>query len=67
MGQREIAGPPSRVIVADGWARSEAVRQIKQEVLGPFEYPNVTEAGALGAALFGGLAAGIYRRVEDFP
>jgi hypothetical protein len=49
VGQREIAGPPSRVIVAGGWARSEAVRQIKQEVLGPFEYPNVTEAGGLWA------------------
>lgn len=43
------------------------MRQIRQEVLGPLEYPDVTEAGALGAALFGGLAVGIYRRVEDFP
>jgi sugar (pentulose or hexulose) kinase len=62
-----LSGPRGRVVVTGGWARSEALRSIKQEVLGPFEYPNVAEAGARGAALFGGLAAGVYGGVDDFP
>ena len=62
-----VAGPHGRLVVAGGWTRSQAYRSIKREVIGPFEVPDVSEAGARGAALFGGLAAGLFDRVEDFP
>ena len=62
-----VAGPTERLVVSGGWARNPAVRAVKQELLGPFEQPPVVEAGARGAALLAGVAAGIYRGVEDLP
>ncbi len=62
-----VAGPTDRLVVAGGWSRSAAYRAIKRGVLGPFRVPDVLEAGARGAALFGGLAAGMFDGVEDFP
>jgi glycerol kinase len=62
-----VAGPHDRVVVTGGWTRSDTYRSIKREAIGPFEVPQVAEAGARGAALFGGLAAGLFDDVEDFP
>lgn len=62
-----IAGSTERLVVTGGWARSEAVRNVKWEILGPFEYPPVREAGARGAALLAGIAAGVYSGVEQLP
>jgi sugar (pentulose or hexulose) kinase len=64
---RSVGGPEGRLVVAGGGARSAAVREIKHAVLGPFVEPRVTEAGARGAALFAGLAAGVYSDVASFP
>jgi sugar (pentulose or hexulose) kinase len=63
----EVAGLRERLVVGGGWARSAAYRAIKREVLGSFEVPDVAEAGARGAALFGGLAAGLYGSVHELP
>lgn len=62
-----VAGETGRLVVTGGWARSPAVRAVKREVLGPFEEPEVEEAGARGAALIAGIAAGVYRDVLDVP
>jgi sugar (pentulose or hexulose) kinase len=62
-----VSGGPGRIVVAGGGARSYAFRAVKRAVLGPFVEPRVAEAGARGAALFGGLAAGVYSQVGDFP
>ena len=62
-----VTGPTDRLVVAGGWSRSAAYRAIKRGVLGPFRVPDVLEAGARGAALFGGLAAWMFDGVEDFP
>jgi len=62
-----VAGPTGRLVVAGGWARSPAVRAVKREILGPFDEPVVEEAGARGAALMAGVAAGLYGGVEDLP
>ena len=62
-----IAGVAGRLVVSGGWSRNEAYRAIKREVLGPFQVPVVTEAGARGAALYAGLAAGFFGSVEAFP
>ncbi len=64
---RSLSGPERRLVVAGGGARSAGVRAIKRAVLGPFVEPRVSEAGARGAALFGGLAAGVYPDVSSFP
>lgn len=62
-----VAGPTRRLVVTGGWARNAAFSAVKEEALGPFERPPVVEAGARGAALLAGLAAGIYARIDDLP
>jgi sugar (pentulose or hexulose) kinase len=62
-----VAGPHDRLVVTGGWTRSRAYRSIKRDEIGPFDVPEVAEAGARGAALFGGLAAGLFETVDDFP
>jgi sugar (pentulose or hexulose) kinase len=62
-----VAGSTERLVVAGGWTRDAAVRAVKEEFLGPFERPPVTEAGARGAALLAGIAAGVYAGVDDLP
>jgi sugar (pentulose or hexulose) kinase len=62
-----VAGPSRRLVLAGGWARSPAARSVKRAMLGPFEWPPVTEAGARGAALLAGVAAGRFTGIDDLP
>jgi sugar (pentulose or hexulose) kinase len=62
-----VAGESARLVVTGGWARSPVVRAVKREILGPFEEPVVQEAGARGAALIAGIAAGVYKGFADLP
>jgi sugar (pentulose or hexulose) kinase len=62
-----VVGKPVRLVVTGGWARSTVVRVVKREFLGPFEEPIVQEAGARGAALIAGIAAGVFKSFEDLP
>jgi sugar (pentulose or hexulose) kinase len=62
-----VAGPSRRLVLAGGWARSPAARSVKRATLGPFEWPKVTEAGARGAALLAGIAAGRFGGIDDLP
>ena len=62
-----IAGPTGRLVVAGGGARSGLARALKRAALGPFDLPAVEEAGARGAALLAGCAAGIFAGVQDLP
>ena len=61
-----VAGPRRKVVVVGGWARDEAVLASKLS-LGTVEAPPVAEAGARGAALLGGVAAGIFESVDTLP
>jgi sugar (pentulose or hexulose) kinase len=61
-----ITGPHRRVLVTGGWSRDEAVMQSKR-ALGAVEAPPVTEAGARGAALIAGVAAGVFAGIDDLP
>jgi len=61
-----VAGPRRKVVVAGGWSRDEAVLAAKAS-LGVVEAPPVVEAGARGAALLGGVAAGIFENVDNLP
>jgi sugar (pentulose or hexulose) kinase len=61
-----VAGPRRRVVVTGGWARGEAVRAAKRR-LGAVETPPVVEAGARGAALLAGVAAGLFESADALP
>jgi sugar (pentulose or hexulose) kinase len=63
----EVAGRTMRIVVTGGAARSEAVLAIKRSALGPFERSPVQEAGARGAALLAGCAAGAFAGVGELP
>ena len=54
-----IAGPHRRLVVAGGWAEGAAAELVKAKRLGPFEMTAATYAGARGAALTAGRAAGL--------
>ena len=60
-----VSGERNNVIVTGGWARSEALLQIKRRVFGALRHADAGEAGARGAALFSGVAAGRYRDVRN--
>lgn len=62
-----VAGRTERLVVSGGWAHDPGVRAVKRQMLGSFERPPVAEAGARGAALLAGVAAGIYGGIEDLP
>ncbi len=64
---RAVAGDVDRLVVAGGWSRSPTLRSVKARRLGRAVYPPVTEAGARGAALLAGIAAGLWEGVEDLP
>jgi sugar (pentulose or hexulose) kinase len=61
-----VAGPHRRIVVTGGWARDDAVRASKSR-LGAVEAPGVVEAGARGAALLAGVAAGLFASVDELP
>jgi sugar (pentulose or hexulose) kinase len=62
-----VAGPSRRLVLAGGWARNPAVRSVKRAVLGPYDWPQVAQAGARGAALLAGIAAGRFAGIDDLP
>jgi sugar (pentulose or hexulose) kinase len=52
-------GPHRRLVVTGGWAEGDAARAVKARHLGPFEHSTAIFAGARGAALAAGRAAGL--------
>ncbi|HEX2103338.1 MAG TPA: FGGY family carbohydrate kinase [Solirubrobacteraceae bacterium] len=62
-----IAGRRRKVVVTGGWARDEALLAAKAAHIGPFERPPVVEAGARGAALLAGVAAGLFESADALP
>ena len=62
-----VVGPHRTMVVTGGWSRSEALMQVKGRAFGKLSRSDVEEAGARGAALMAGLAAGTYARPDDFP
>jgi sugar (pentulose or hexulose) kinase len=63
----EVTGPHRRLVVTGGWSNSQALLDVKRRRLGPLSVSRVPEAGARGAALLGGMAAGVYASPGDFP
>ncbi|RCG25846.1 xylulose kinase [Sphaerisporangium album] len=62
-----VVGAHQALVVTGGWSRSRALLEVKRRVLGPLRNPGVSEAGARGAALLGGMAAGVYAGPREFP
>lgn len=63
----EVVGPPTRIIATGGWSRNVELLSIKRRLMGPMAASPVTEGGCRGAALFAGMAAGLYSGPSDFP
>jgi sugar (pentulose or hexulose) kinase len=62
-----VVGPHRNMVVTGGWSRSAALLQVKQRAFGGLTRSAVDEAGARGAALLAGLAAGTYAGTAEFP
>lgn len=56
--------PRQRTVLAGGWVHDPMVIEAKRESLGEFDISEVDEAGALGAAMFGAIAAGVMQRPQ---
>jgi sugar (pentulose or hexulose) kinase len=69
-GPVEAAGGPGgaeELVLSGGWARCTGLRQRRKGLFPNVRWPAVTEAGARGAAMFGGCAAGLFSGPADFP
>lgn len=58
----EQSGSRSRTVLAGGWVHNPMVIAAKTSAMGAFSVSEVDEAGALGAAMFGAIAAGAMDR-----
>ncbi len=59
-------GPIDRILAIGGSTRNDLLMQIKASVYGgPITVVKTEEAVALGAAMLGGLGAGVYADIED--
>jgi sugar (pentulose or hexulose) kinase len=63
----EIVGEHQEIIVTGGWSHSAALMAAKRRRLGALGVSPVHEAGARGAAIYAGRAAGVLKRDEVFP
>ena len=61
------SGAHRDLVVTGGWTHSHGVLALKRRALGDLRIPRVGEAGARGAALLAGSAAGGYASPADFP
>lgn len=57
-----VIGPRTEAMVTGGWSHDPAVAAAKREQLGAYSTSEVAEAAAMGAAFFGGIAAGLLER-----
>ena len=63
----ELGGPVAEVRVSGGWAANPVLRRLKLAAFPNTVHPRVSEAGARGAALLAGQAAGAFSSVDVFP
>ena len=63
----DIAGEHQEIIVTGGWSHSTALMAAKRRRLGTLRLSAVQEAGARGAAIYAGRAAGVLTSDGVFP
>jgi len=56
-----------KIVITGGWSRSEAVVALRRQAFGDAERSPAVEAGARGAALLGGCAAGVFANPFELP
>jgi sugar (pentulose or hexulose) kinase len=61
-----LVGARRRIVATGGWTHDPTVMDAKRE-LGAVPAPAVSEAGARGAGLIAGIAAGLYAGLEGLP
>ncbi len=66
-GVTRLGGPVAEIRVTGGWSRDPLLRSLKSAAFPATVYPVVAEAGVRGAALLGGLAAGMWASVHELP
>jgi len=66
-GLEDLGGPIAEVRVSGGWAANPVLRRLKVDAFPNTVCPRVVEAGARGAALLAGKAAGVFGSVDAFP
>ena len=62
----ELVGPRRRIVATGGWTHDPTVMEAKRG-LGAIPAPAVSEAGARGAGLIAGIAAGVYPSLDRLP
>jgi sugar (pentulose or hexulose) kinase len=63
----DIVGEHQKIIVTGGWSHSAALMAAKRGRLGNLRVSAVHEAGARGAAIYAGRAAGVLQSDEVLP
>ena len=63
----DIVGEHQEIIVTGGWSHSAALMAAKRRRLGTLRLSAVQEAGARGAAIYAGRAAGVFTSDGVFP
>ena len=63
----DIVGEHQEIIATGGWSHSAALMAAKRRRLGALRLSTVQEAGARGAAIYAGRAAGVFRSDGVFP
>lgn len=58
----DVLGPRTEAMVTGGWSHDPTVAWAKRVQLGEYSTSSVNEAAAMGAAFFGGIAAGMLER-----
>jgi sugar (pentulose or hexulose) kinase len=62
-----LGGPIAEVRISGGWAANPVLRRLKLAAFPNTVHPRVSEAGARGAALLAGKAAGAFGSAAAFP
>ena len=57
-----LVGPRTGTVIAGGWIHDAMIRDARLRQLGDFKISEVAEAGAMGAAYLGAIAAGLVER-----
>jgi sugar (pentulose or hexulose) kinase len=63
----DATGEHGRVVMTGGWAHSEAMVALRREAFGAVHRSPAIEAGARGAALLAGCAAGVFASPLELP
>ena len=56
-----------KLVATGGWLSNPHTRRLREDILGPFEVPDVLQCGSRGAAVLAGQACGLFASRANFP